>query len=136
MVVSFHIHTYLCTNILVHSKNCNKVPKILKWISMDNKTCFLVIIFLHMWSAFEAKHFESIEYNFLVKWFTKWVLCFVALSFKIFKTLRFLYDSIFHQVYPMNMYFHKRGHFLLYKRFEVNCIILCIPFNSLKRNCN
>jgi hypothetical protein len=27
-----------------------------------------------------------------------------------FKTLTFLYDSIFHQVQPMNMYFHRKRH--------------------------
>ncbi len=27
-----------------------------------------------------------------------------------FKTLKFLNDLVFHQVHPMNMYFHRRGH--------------------------
>jgi len=35
----------------------------------------------------------------------------------------------FHQVYPMNMYFHRRGHVLLYKKFEINCMILYITFD-------
>jgi hypothetical protein len=27
-----------------------------------------------------------------------------------FKTLKFLYDFVFHQVHPMNMNFHRKGH--------------------------
>jgi hypothetical protein len=30
--------------------------------------------------------------------------------FQNFKTLKFLNDLVFHQVHPMNMYFHGRGH--------------------------
>ncbi len=30
--------------------------------------------------------------------------------FQNFKTLKFLYDLVFDQIHPMNMYFHKRGH--------------------------
>jgi hypothetical protein len=30
--------------------------------------------------------------------------------FQNFKILKFLNDLVFHQVHPMNMYFHKRGH--------------------------
>ncbi len=30
--------------------------------------------------------------------------------FKNFKILTVLYDMVFHQVHPMNMYFHKRQH--------------------------
>jgi len=32
------------------------------------------------------------------------------------KTLKFLYDLVFHQVHPMNMYFHKKGHFFCTKK--------------------
>jgi hypothetical protein len=51
--------------------------------------------------------------------------------FQNFKTLTFLYDLIFHQVHPMNMYFHKKGHvFVKYNFSEINYMILCIPFDS------
>jgi hypothetical protein len=30
--------------------------------------------------------------------------------FQNFKTLKFLYDLVFHQIHPMNMYFHRRGY--------------------------
>jgi hypothetical protein len=33
----------------------------------------------------------------------------------------------------MNMYFHKRGMFLLYKKLEINCMTLYIPFDSFKK---
>jgi hypothetical protein len=32
------------------------------------------------------------------------------------KTLKFLYDLIFHQVHPMNMYFHRRGHVFIVQK--------------------
>jgi hypothetical protein len=51
-----------------------------------------------------------------------------------FKTLKFLYDLIFHQIHLMNMYFHRKGHFLLYKKFKINCMNLCIPFNFFFKN--
>jgi hypothetical protein len=45
--------------------------------------------------------------------------------------LTFLYDLVFHQVHPMNMYFHKKGHvFVKYNFFEIDYMILCIPFDS------
>jgi hypothetical protein len=53
-----------------------------------------------------------------------------------FKTLKFYYDFSFHQVHPMNIYFHRKSMFLLYKRFEINCMTLCIPFDSFKKKCN
>jgi len=46
------------------------------------------------------------------------------------KTLNFLYNLVFHQVHIMNIYFHKRGHFLWDKKFEINCMTLYIPFDS------
>jgi hypothetical protein len=33
-----------------------------------------------------------------------------SLFFQNFKALKFLNDLVFHQVHPMNMYFHRRGH--------------------------
>jgi hypothetical protein len=43
--------------------------------------------------------------------------------------LTFLYDFFFHQVHPMNMYFHRRGHVFVIYFFEINCMILCILFD-------
>jgi hypothetical protein len=56
--------------------------------------------------------------------------------FQNFKTLKFLYDLVFHQVRPMNMYFIEGGMFLLYKIFEINCMTLCIPFYLKKNSLN
>jgi hypothetical protein len=53
-----------------------------------------------------------------------------------FKALKFYYDFGFHQVHPMNIYFHRRGMFLLYTKFEISYMTLCIPFDSLKKKCN
>jgi hypothetical protein len=33
------------------------------------------------------------------------------------KTSKFLYDLVFHQVHPMNMYFHRRGHGFVVQNF-------------------
>jgi hypothetical protein len=52
-----------------------------------------------------------------------------------FKTLKFLNDLVFHQFHPMNMYFHRRGMFVLYKQIEINCMILCLPFDYFKEKC-
>jgi hypothetical protein len=30
----------------------------------------------------------------------------------------------------MNVYFHRIRNVLLYKKFEINCMTLCIPFDS------
>jgi hypothetical protein len=34
-----------------------------------------------------------------------------------FKTLNFLFVLVFHQVYPMNMYFHRREHVFVIQIF-------------------
>ncbi len=47
---------------------------------------------------------------------------------QIFKTLNFLYDLVFQQVHPMNTYFIEGDMVLLYKKFEINYMALCIPF--------
>jgi hypothetical protein len=47
--------------------------------------------------------------------------------FQNFKILKSLYDLVFHQVHPMNMYFHRRGHVFVIKKIEINCMILCLP---------
>jgi len=37
-----------------------------------------------------------------------------------FKTLNFLNDLVFHQIHPMNIYFHKKGHvFVIQKNFKL-----------------
>jgi hypothetical protein len=53
-----------------------------------------------------------------------------------FKTLKFLYDLVFHQIQPMNMYFFKKNMFLFKFFFEINHIILCIHFYYFFKKCN
>jgi hypothetical protein len=36
--------------------------------------------------------------------------------FQNFKTLKILYDLVFHQVHPMNIYFHRRGHIVVVQK--------------------
>jgi hypothetical protein len=48
--------------------------------------------------------------------------------------LKVYYDFDFHQVHPMIIYFHRKGMLLLYKKFEINCMTLCIPFDTFKKS--
>jgi hypothetical protein len=54
--------------------------------------------------------------NLFCQMVKKWILWFVPFPSK-FKTLKFLYDLVFHQVHLMNMYFHKRGHVFVVQLF-------------------
>jgi len=54
--------------------------------------------------------------NLFCQMVKKWILWFVPFPSK-FKTLKFLYDLVFHQVHLMNMYFHKRGHVFVVQFF-------------------
>jgi hypothetical protein len=55
--------------------------------------------------------------------------------FQNFKTLKFLYDLVFHQVHSMNMHFHRRGHVFFVKKILINCMTLCIPFDYFFFKC-
>jgi hypothetical protein len=41
----------------------------------------------------------------------------------------FLPNFVFHPIHLMNV-FYTMGNVLLYKKFEIYCMILCIPFDS------
>jgi hypothetical protein len=53
-----------------------------------------------------------------------------------FQDLKFFVWFSFHQVHSMFCTFIEGGMFLLYKKFEINCMTLNIPFDSLKQKCN
>jgi hypothetical protein len=55
--------------------------------------------------------------------------------FQNFKTLKFLNDLVFHQVHPRTCTYIKGGMFLLYKKIEINCMILCFPFDYIFLKC-
>jgi hypothetical protein len=57
----------------------------------------------------------------------------VAFFFQNLKILKILYNLVLHQVHIVNMYFHRRVHVFLVKKFEINCMTLCIPFDSFKK---
>jgi len=54
---------------------------------------------------------------FFIKWFKKMSPLPCSHFFKNLKNLKFLIDLVFHQVHPMNMYFHKRGHVFVIEFF-------------------
>ncbi len=86
--------------------------------------------------ALEAKHFEFIEYIFFVKWFKKWFFCLVAFSFKISRLWNFCMIWFFIKFIQWTCTFIERNMFLLYTNFEINCITLCIPFDSFLKKCS
>jgi hypothetical protein len=65
----------------------------------------------------EVKHFETIEFYFFCQMVKKMSYLLCSRFFQNFKTLKFLYDSVFHQIYPMNMYFHRKGHVFIVHKF-------------------
>jgi hypothetical protein len=89
--------------------------------------------FLHMRPASQARHLKPIENNVFVKWLKKSPFPY-SVFLQILKTLKFLYNLVFYQVHIMNIYFHRRGHVFIVIFFEINCMILCIPFDSFKTN--
>jgi len=123
-----HNYVWIFWFIARNAKNHKKFPK---WVSMDNQTCFLQDYFLHMWLALKTRHFE---HNFFVKWLKYWIFCFVALFFKISKLWKFCMIWFFISFIQWTCTFIKGGMVLLYKKIEINCMTLCIPFNSLKKN--
>jgi hypothetical protein len=96
------------------------------------KHVFWHVYFFHMWLAFKVRHFEPIEHNFFINFFLKWVLCLATLSFKISRFWNFWMIWFFHQVIQWTCLFIEGGMFLLYKKFEINCMILCLPFDYFK----
>jgi hypothetical protein len=108
-----------------------KIPNEFQW---KTKYVFWQNYFLHMWHAPKVRHFEPIEHNYFVKWLKTWVLCLVTLSFKISKLWYFCMIWFFIKFIQWTCIFIEGGMFLLYKKFEINCMTLCIPFDpfSLK----
>jgi hypothetical protein len=108
-------------------KNLKKSQNEFQWIT---KHVFWQVYFLHMWFASKVRHFELIEYIFFIKWLKKWILCLVAFSFKILRFWNFWMIQFFFKFIQWTCTFIEWGMLLLYKKFEINCMTLCIPFDS------
>jgi len=52
------------------------------------------------------------------------------------KTLKFLNDWVFHQVHPMNMYFHKMGHIFVVQKVSNQLYDLMHSFLFFYLKCN
>jgi hypothetical protein len=102
----------------------------------NSKNAFQWTIKHVVWQEFFLQYdlhfkFEPIEHNSFVKWLKK--SHFPCSPFlRNLKTFKFLYNLVFHQVHIMNIYFHRRGMFLSYNFFEMNCMTLCIWFLKKK----
>jgi len=81
-----------------------------------------------MWLAPKAKHFEPIEHNCFYQMVLKMSFCLIALSFKISRLWKFWVILFFIKFIQWTCTFIKGGMFLLYKKFEINCMIVCLPF--------
>jgi hypothetical protein len=153
VVVSFHIHTKLCINILVSNQKSKNSQNNLKMSFNGHQTCFNKNIFctcdLHL--KLDILNPLNIIYssnNFLNELFSLqpfplnkisrlWNFCIIWLCIcLLFTILRSFGTKFFyrHQVHSMNMTFIEGGIILLYKKFEINCMTLCIPFDSFKKN--
>jgi len=87
-----------------------EMQKTPKWVSMDNQTCFF-----GMFISFTCDlHLKVNILNLLNIIFLSNGLKMSPLSCSFFlqnfKTSKFLNDLVFHQVHPMNMYFHRKRH--------------------------
>jgi hypothetical protein len=126
------IHNYAWIFLFI-ARN-TKIPK--NEFQWTTKHVFWQDYFLHMWPTLKARHFDPIEHNFFVKWLKKWVLFLVVFSFKISRfwnlcVIWFLIKFIY-----WTCPFIEGGMFFLYKKFEINYMTLCIPFDSFKRKCS
>jgi len=127
-------HSYIIVNeyfdlmLEMQKKSQNEFQWIIKHV-------FWQYYFLHMWPTSKTKHFWTHLTFFFIKWFKKWILCLVAFFFKISKLLNFCMIWFFIEFIQWTWTFIESDMFLLYKFFEINCMILCIPFDSLKKKC-
>jgi hypothetical protein len=87
-----------------------------------------------MWPTSKGKHFEPIEHFFLIKWFLKKVFYLTTLPTKISKLWNFCMIWFFIKFIQRTCTFIEGGIFLLYKRFEIYCMILCFPFYYFFKN--
>jgi hypothetical protein len=117
----------------INVKNPQKSQNEFQWTT---KHGFWQDYFLYMWPTSKARHFEPIEHIFFIKWFKKWVLSLVALSFKIsrFWNWKFSFIWFFIKFIQWTCNFIEGGMFLLYKKIEINYMTLCIPFDSFFKN--
>jgi hypothetical protein len=45
-----------------------------------------------------------------------------------------IFEWVFHQVHPMAMYFHRKGHVFIVQKIEMNFMILCLLFYYFFKN--
>jgi hypothetical protein len=79
---------------------------------------------------------KPIEHDCFVKWLKKWVLCLAALSLEISKLWHFCMIWFFIKLIQCTCTFIEGGMFLLYKKIEINCTTLYIPFDFFIKKCN
>jgi hypothetical protein len=111
-----------------------KMHKIPKWVSMDNQTCCFGKIISFMCDLhLNINILNPLNIYFLLNGFKKWILCLATLSLKISRLWNFCMIWYLIKFIQCTCIFIKGGMFFLYKKFEINCMTLCIPFDSLKK---
>jgi len=119
---------YLDTFTTINAKSLKRSQNGFQWTT---KHVFWQDYFLHMWPARKARHFE---HNFFVKWLRYWVFFFVTLFFKISRLWKFCMIWFSIKFIQWTCTFIKGAWFLLYNKIEINCMTLCIPFDSSIKN--
>jgi hypothetical protein len=105
----------MCINILVYNQKHKKSQKIPKWVLMNNQTYFFGKIISYTCDLHLKLNILNPSNIFFYQMVKKMSLLPCNLFLQNFKTLKFLYDLIFYQVHPMNMYSHRKGHdFVVY----------------------
>jgi hypothetical protein len=120
---------------LFNARNVENLLKSHNEFQWTTKHVFWQAYFLHMW----PKHLKLNILNPLNIFFYQMVYKMNPLPcnpfLQSFKTLKFLFDLVFHQVHPMNIYFHKRGNFFsCTKRYKSIVGLYAFFFIPLKKN--
>ncbi len=102
---------------------------------MLSRKWMLFIEDFHLMNSYSFNIIQPIEHYFFIKWFLKWVLCLVALSFKISRLWNCWMIWFFIKFIQWTYIFIEGDIFLLYKKFEINCMTLCLPFDYFKKKC-
>jgi hypothetical protein len=123
------IHNYVWIFLFI-ARNA-KSRKFQNEFQRTTKHVFWQDYFLHIWTTCKARHFEHIV---LVKWLKYWIFCLIALFFKISKLWKEIMIWFFIRFNQWTCIFIGRGMLLLYKKIEIDCMTLCIPFDSFKKN--
>ncbi len=115
-----------------NEKNPRKSQNEFQWTT---KHVFWQDYFLHMWLASKARHFKPIEHFLIYQMVLKTSHLPCSPFLQNLKTLKFYMIWFFIKFIQWMCTFIKGDTFLLYKKFKINCMTLCILFNLFIFKC-